>query len=195
MRSWRVWLAVGAAVSCGLVGCGDAGDQQGGDQQDVTTTAAFSRQAQRHRRATFVAAWDDPCGSTRSLVCGTDSQTYLNECQVQWPNRVAHLGACPSFVCSGVACADGFSCRTFSTYGVVTDQCVSDTGVAPACSCASGSHCVQDPSGAVRCETDVAARPAPDPRDACATEKCPAGMHCAIITNYGVPSVTCNVDR
>jgi len=96
------------------------------------------------------------------------------------------------FECSGVVCASGFTCRTFSSFGVLTDQCVSDTGIAPTCSCAAGTHCVQEPSGAVDCQADVVARPAP--AASCEGMVCPAGMHCALITNYGVLSTTCNRD-
>jgi hypothetical protein len=136
------------------------------------------------------------CSSTRSLVCGTDGRTYLNACKAGGASKVAHIGACAGFVCDGVVCVSGFTCRTAtSNYGVPVDQCVSDTGQPPACSCASDSHCVQDPSGATHCEANTSPPPPPSPSTLCQSKVCPSGMHCAVVTfNYGVPMASCMFD-
>jgi hypothetical protein len=131
------------------------------------------------------------CSSERALVCGNDGRTYANACLAGGWRHVAHLGACDGFLCKGVVCVAGFHCRTSTIYGVSVDQCVSDSGTPPACSCAAGSHCVQDPSGATRCEVNPPPPPPPDPAAACRTKQCPAGLHCAVITIYGVPAPSC----
>jgi hypothetical protein len=182
MRSllWYFSVAVVGLVSS----CGD-GVEPGpspGSEQGAPTTAVS--EPLRH------------CSSTRNLVCGTDGQTYLNACRAGGASRVAHVGACVGFVCNGVVCVSGFTCRTAtSNYGVPVDQCVSDTGQPPVCSCAAGSHCVQEASGATRCEADVAPPPPPPPSTLCRNKVCPSGMHCAVVTiNYGVPTASCMFD-
>ena len=185
---------MGVALSWAIVGCGgtEAGDQEA-TAMPGSAPAAVSSLAHRKRGVAQVVASVAPtCSSTRSLVCGTDGRTYVNACEAGGTDHVAHVGACAGFVCNGVVCVDGFSCRTFTTFGVAVDQCVSDTGTVPQCSCAAGAHCVQDPSGATRCEQDAPAPAALDPSSLCQNVRCPAGMHCAIITaNYGVPTPSC----
>jgi hypothetical protein len=134
------------------------------------------------------------CSSSRNLVCGTDGRTYLNACRAGGASRIAHTGACSGFVCSGVVCVSGFTCRTAtSNYGVPLDQCVSDSGQPPTCSCVSGSHCVQEPSGATHCEVNTS--PPPPSSSLCQNKVCPSGMHCAVVTfNYGVPMASCMFD-
>jgi hypothetical protein len=141
--------------------------------------------------------WWRHCSSTRNLVCGTDGNTYLNACKAGGASKVAHIGACAGYVCNGVVCVSGFTCRTAtSNYGVPVDQCVSDSGQPPTCSCASGTHCVQEASGATHCEADAPPPPPPPPPSTLCTGKvCPAGMHCAVVTfNYGVPMASCMFD-
>jgi hypothetical protein len=172
----------GAAVVCVVSGCGSETPGPQAGLEEATETAVVG-EALRH------------CSSTRSLVCGTDGRTYLNACKAGGASKVAHLGACAGFVCNGVVCVSGFTCRTATSYGVPVDQCVSDSGQPPACSCASGSHCVQEASGATRCEADVTPPSPPPPSTLCQNKVCPTGMHCAVVTiNYGVPAASCMFD-
>jgi hypothetical protein len=182
MRRLFSLLRWGAALVCVASSCdgGTEPAQEPGLDQGAETGAVSEA---LHR-----------CSSTRSLVCGTDGRTYLNACKAGGASKVAHIGACAGFNCNGVVCVAGFTCRTaVSNYGVPVDQCVSDSGQPPSCSCASGSHCVQEPSGATHCEANTS--PPPPPSDLCTGKICPSGMHCAVVTfNYGVPMASCMFD-
>jgi hypothetical protein len=184
MKSLYAW-AWGTVLVCVVSGCGE-GTEAPGQEPGVGQSGETVRVSEELRR----------CSSSRSLVCGTDGRTYLNACRAGGASRVAHVGACAGFVCNGVVCASGFTCRTAtSNYGVPVDQCVSDSGQPPSCSCASGSHCVQEPSGATHCEANVPPPPPPSPSTLCQSKVCPSGMHCAVVTfNYGVPMASCMFD-
>jgi hypothetical protein len=178
LRSRAGW---GVVLACIVTSCADSAenattDERAGQEDSVTAEALRV------------------CSTSRQLVCGRDGRTYTNVCRAGGWRNLAHFGACAGFVCSGTVCAAGFTCRTFTIYGVPVDQCVSDSGVAPSCSCPSGSHCVQDPSGATRCEADPPPPPPPDPSTLCQGKTCPTGLHCAVITIYGVPAASCMYD-
>jgi hypothetical protein len=177
MRRLPAWISWGAALVCAAMGCGEPGDN---------SAAPSANEA-----GAITEGLSLTCSSTRSLVCGTDGRTYLNSCRAGGWRHIAHFGACADFVCSGTVCASGFTCRSFTVFGVPTDQCVSNTGTAPACSCAANTHCVQDPSGAVHCEADPPPAPPTDPSTACLSKVCPSGQHCGVITVYGVPTASC----
>jgi len=186
MKSLLSWVGWGAALVCVVSSC-DGGTEPASREPGLDQGAETGAVSEALRG----------CSSTRSLVCGTDGRTYLNACKAGGASRVAHVGACAGFNCNGVVCVAGFTCRTaVSNYGVPIDQCVSDSGQPPSCSCASGTHCVQEPSGATRCEANAPPPPPPPPPSTLCTGKvCPAGMHCAVVTfNYGVPMASCMFD-
>ena len=133
------------------------------------------------------------CPSTRQLVCGKDGRTYTNICRAGGIRRVAHIGACAGFRCNGVVCVGGFTCKTATNFGVSVDQCVSNSGQPPTCSCAAGEECIQEASGATHCEAPVEPTPfTSDPTTLCSGRVCPAGQHCVVTTiNYGVPAASC----
>jgi len=174
-----------ATILVAAVGCG--GDETAGGTQALAG-------ADDEGAAVSDALSGCP-STTRELVCGKDGHTYTNICRAGGTRRVAHIGACAGFNCNGVVCVSGFTCKTLTTYGVPVDQCVSNTGQAPSCACASGQECVQDPSGATHCETPPAPPPPPDPATLCNGRTCPAGQHCVVTTiNYGVPAASCMYD-
>jgi hypothetical protein len=166
-----------AALAWAGVSCGEpAQQQQGASEQSAVGIEEGLRS----------------CTSARQLVCGRDGKTYLNSCMAGGWRKIAHFGACADFVCNGAVCASGFTCKSFTVYGVPVDQCVSNTGTAPACSCPADSHCVQEPSGATHCEANPPpSPPPPDPSTLCNGKSCPSGQHCAVITVYGVPTASC----
>jgi hypothetical protein len=49
---------------------------------------------------------------TKYLVCGRDGVTYSDVCAAGGAINIAHNGACADYVCNGVVCDPGFSCRT-----------------------------------------------------------------------------------
>lgn len=179
VRNGAVWAM--ALMTCVVGGC----DSQSDDASKGPEDQAVGEASEALRL----------CPSQRNLVCGKDGRTYRNACRAGGWSRVAHIGACEGFLCNGVVCVSGFTCRTFTIYGVSTDQCVSDTGTAPACSCAEGLRCVQDPSGATHCEAEAPPPPPPPPPSTlCDGKSCPSGMHCAVISIYGVPTPSCMFD-
>jgi hypothetical protein len=189
MKNYRGWLALGLVLSV-TAGCGESDQHAVVTGDDVGIGVGVAGETADDLQA--VSEELRSCPTTRSLVCGKDGRTYRNTCRAGGSSRVAHVGACAGFSCNGVVCASGFTCRTFTIYGVPVDQCVSDSGAAPSCSCASGSHCVQEASGATHCEADAPPPPPPNPSTLCQGKQCPAGMHCAVITvNYGVPTASC----
>jgi hypothetical protein len=199
MKNLPGCLALGLVVLVTTAGCGETDKQSVGDDPRGGPDVVTGNDVGRGVGLAGESAGDiqpvseelRSCPTTRSLVCGKDGHTYLNSCRAGGSSRVAHVGACAGFNCNGVVCVSGFTCRTFTIYGVPVDQCVSNTGTPPSCSCASGSHCVQDPSGATHCEADTPPPPPPNPATLCDGKQCPAGMHCAVITNYGVPIASC----
>lgn len=60
------------------------------------------------------------------LVCDVDGRTFRDLCSVGGLSRVAHLGACPDFVCNGALCAPGFSCHSSGSNTLPLDRCVAD---------------------------------------------------------------------
>jgi hypothetical protein len=187
LRATRI---LGAALALAVVGCGSSGDSPG-DGGGYLVADDDGAVAQTTSELSGCPS------STHMLVCGKNGRTYTNICRAGGTNHIARVGACPGYRCNGVVCVAGFTCRTASNFGVTFDQCVSDTGTAPACSCAVGGTCVQSPSGSTHCEAP-AAEPAavnpPSPGAAC-DRTCPAKMHCEITTiNYGVPAPSCMFD-
>lgn len=189
MRCLRGWMAVAVLFGAAL-SCGEGSDDPAAPNDGMNGTPAATESTQATEATDSTAAGF--CSSTRNLVCGKDGNTYTNACLAGSWRRVAHIGACAGFVCNGVVCVSGFTCRTYTIYGVSVDQCAPDSGQPPTCTCASGSHCVQEASGATHCEADPPPPPAPNPSTLCDGKVCPAGMHCMVTyINYGAPSPSC----